>query len=162
MLENNIKTVLEYLNKGGFRMYKLGINYCTTIGRIGFRGVSPENTACLIPIPASPEEIFFDRGVIVPAKMLPYLPDMGEGSDYQKKGSWHHYKIQGAVFIVYFTEPEYDYGIESVLDVILFDGETKPRIFLDQREILRSKGLLMPSDFDRINEILAQNKICLN
>lgn len=83
---------------------KSGINYCfTPKGKLGCRGVHQESGfARLVPLSDLGEmdkEIFFFHGVDVPAAMLPYIPDMGPSSPFQKVGHWHYYDVEGGIFI---------------------------------------------------------------
>ena len=148
---------------------RAGINYCAPVGEIGFRGVSREhNLARLIPLPERDnhhEEIFFFHGVDVSAAMLPYLPDMGPDSAFAQKGSWHHYKITSGVFIVHLQPQVEVYGgrftMNHVLHAVAFEGEEKPRVFVDRRTVLVGEGVLAEADLRRVDEILAAKQVVL-
>jgi hypothetical protein len=111
--------------------------------------------ATLIPVPpdgTETEQVFLCRGVGVDASLLPYLPDMEEGSDFCQNGNWHHYKIQMSLFIIYFEKDKYF----EVFHVVLFGDEETPRILNDQRGYLLKKGILSPNDVTKINQLIAE------
>jgi len=145
---------------------KLGVNYCcNSKGQIGFRGAA-DNWARLIPLPedsAHSEEMFFFHGVDVPADMLPYLPDMGPDSAFKAHGYWHYYKIVWGIFIVYLTPNEADscFNMRWILQAILFEGEEKPRVFLDERDSLIKEGVINFQEVQDILAILARKNIVI-
>jgi len=145
---------------------KSGINYCIPKENLGFRGAI-DNSARLIPIPKEEDEehdqIFFFHGVDVPADKLPYLPDMGPNSDFEKKGAWHHYQITKGIFIVHLTPNSNDddpiFTPKWILQVIWFQGEECPRIFADNRDELISQGIITSQE---IEDLLKANDIAMN
>ena len=148
---------------------RAGINYCAPVGEIGFRGVNSKSTiARLIPLSElsrQKEEMFFFHGVDVSAAMLPYLPDMDPDSAFAKKGSWHHYKITSRVFIFH-LQPQVEveggrFAMNHVLHAVAFEGEEKPRVFVDRRTVLVGEGVLAEADLRRVDEILAAKQVVL-
>jgi len=143
---------------------KLGINYCAPTETIGFRGTNSEqNLARLVPLPGNKskkKELFLMFGVDVPAKLLPYLPDMGEGSEFSKKGHWHHYPIVKSVFIWKIIQSKSigEFELIEILQAIQFAGDVKPRVLIDQKTKLSQEGLLTVGDLKEIDEILAEQE----
>jgi len=137
---------------------KPGINFCAPTRKLGFRGVS-DGTARLIPLQSKEsqdKEIFFFHGVNVLVNMLPYIPDMGEGSNFINEGHWHYYKICNGIFIV-FLIPKSDketsiYNKEWVFQSVLFNGEKKPRVFLNRINELVSRSLINRKEIDDLLE----------
>ncbi|XOU94367.1 MAG: hypothetical protein ACNFW9_06070 [Candidatus Kerfeldbacteria bacterium] len=138
-----------------------GINYCAPTESLGFRGVSNNDNARMIPLPdgeKKAEQIFLMFGVDIPSKNLPYIPDMEEGSDFRKQGHWHHYQIKASAFIIHIDAESLR---REILHVVLFEGEETPRILLDRREIHTKDNTLSENDFQKIEQILQDNKIVL-
>jgi hypothetical protein len=158
-----VKEVIEVIDVDRALNMRVGINYCISTGRIGFRGVSEPGWMRLIPLSNADGEIFFFHGVDVPADQLPYLPNMDEGSDFVKEGYWHHYPIIWGIFMVYLTPTTYEgrstFTKEWVLQAAWFKGEECPRVFLDNREKLISGGIV---DGHEIQEILTRKSIVMN
>lgn len=145
-------------NDLGFNL-KEGLDYCTCYNRIGFRGVSQQpQIARLIPLSEEQNrdaEIYFFHGVDVSAELLPYLPEMGPDSDFQKSGFWHHYSIEKSIFIA-FLRPRKNgsFPMEHVLQLIHFKGEEVPRIFLDRRKELHDNAVLTDQAIHEIQLLL--------
>lgn len=144
---------------------KFGINYCAPVGKIGFRGVNKgSGIARLIPLapPEAQDQIFFFHGVDVKADLLPYLPDMGPGSDFQRHGGWHHYEISSGIFVIH-LRPGQDSQFEGhhVLQAAHFVREAAPRVFLDRREALHAEGVLVEEDFQKIARIIHEKQLAL-
>jgi len=143
---------------------KPGINFCAPVETIGFRGISQKGLARLIPLADEKnkgEEIFFFFGVDVPSSLLPYIPDMGPGSAFASAAGWHFFKIKWGIFISHLTwiDSLESFEERELLQAVLFEGEKKPRIFVDKRADLVSEGILTTADSQRINEILTAKKI---
>jgi len=139
---------------------KIGVNCSVSIEEIGFRGVS-KGIARLVPYPSGEDQIYFFQGVDVPADQLPYLPDMGPGSDFKVRGAyWHHYQIIRGIFIghIYLVEDGHskETMLNWVLQAIWFKGEERSRVFLDNRNRLISEGLISDQE---IQDIIAANNI---
>jgi len=144
------------------RSYETGIRYCAPDEEIGFRGISGK-IAVLIPIPgkgeSGKEEIFLPRGVGVLKSSLPYLPDMGEESEYKKNGYWHYFKVNKSIFIIFLNEQGLYY---EVLSVAQFKDENTPRILKDERVNLLNEGILNPGDIIQIEDLLYKKEIVLS
>ena len=111
----------------------------------------------------SEKEMFLLFGTDVPVVSLPYVPEMGAGSDYVKNGRWHFYKIKNSVFIWYLVpknESEtFDY--HEVFQVVWFEGEEAPRVIIDNIKDLSDKAIINASDRKEIKEILAEQQLAV-
>ena len=82
----------------------------------GFRGVyrkgDEEFAAMQICVDSPVGEILI---IDIPSRCLPYLPDMSEGSEFQRKGYWHHYPCEGG-YSVFLEETDYHkYHLKKVV-----------------------------------------------
>lgn len=108
------------------------------------------------------KKFFFFFGVDVPASVLPYLPDMGPSSAFVQKGCWHHYEIHNGIFVAYLQPGDSgNFKMHHVLQVVTFVNESRPRVFLDRREVLSGEKVISLEDLQRIDKILARKQIAL-
>ncbi len=131
-------------------MYK----YLTGIKPVGFRGVA-DGFARLIAYDAGngdPNEIWFWTGIDVAADRLPYLPDIGPGSDFENQGSWHHYAVKH-VFIGTIPHAEKHASHIVIVAAIHFEGEDQPRLLSDFRQEYLQNGLIKPEDMEELNQL---------
>jgi len=143
---------------------KQGINYCTPEGILGFRGVnSSRDLARLVPLSGGEnkkDQLFLMFGVDVPTDSLPYLPDMGENSEFVNKGHWHWYQIEKAAFIWHFSikNPGAYHG-EPIVQAVLFKGNSTPTIFVNRIKELTQNNTLSEKDMKQINSILKNQQL---
>jgi hypothetical protein len=135
---------------------------------MGFRGTfmseSGEELAILMPRRPAGEtdQAFFFSGVGVSLEHLPYLPEMGDHSDFKRNGYWHHYRIIWGVFLMFILPRKGEgFPYEWILQAVLFEGEDKPRIMSDNRQRLLSEGVIPLDVFEKVERILAENNIQL-
>jgi len=132
-----------------------GIYFCAPMSELGFRSVH-KGDARLAPVDGTKEGTTM-LGVDVPASTLPYLPKMGTGSDFIEKGHWHHYSIDGAVFIWYRSlSSSCSEKFLDVIHVALFKGEDGPRVLVDNRKELIDKKILTPEVQQIVTDLLKE------
>lgn len=133
------------------------IQYVASNRPLGLRGIGQKNLARLIPFPdkADDRQKFFAFSVDFDAGFLPYLPDMTEGSDFQKQGAWHYYEIQAQLLIaVDMLNKNRDY--HWVIGVVWFVGEDEPKKICDFRQKLIEEGLLTEEDLVDIERLIEE------
>ena len=122
------------------------INYCCPKVQLGFRGIHrASQTARLIPIPPRnvpvEEEMFLFFGVDVSISALPYIPDMGPGSDFQRRGHWHYY------------------GRHQLLQALHWKGEERPRIIMDFRRTWYKETIITKDELETVASIIRSKGI---